>query len=730
MGGRRKTKRPGPGSSGGPAGSASVRGTVVWLVVSLVVLACLPGMMSANYLPKTFWAALAVGIGLALLPPRHPREFHLTPLGAVWLIYLSWALLSLAWAPASRAGFERWLAMLLPTLAYLLAKRTRFWESKFFWTAFCALVGAVSAIGILQYLFPAFPLIRNLPGTAVPRATLGSRNYASMYLMATFPFLLAYFFRRKWPAAAIPFLALVFSATFLLLGKTRGAWVGLLAGMAWVAAAGGGRLIPRYKNKLLILLLPFCLALLLAYSVGLPVGGESSFRGKLSFAQAVRTILNPRQRLQFWRPVLGVTDPLLGAGFGNFPVAATPYSAEGKVNTLNWEVHNDYLQAYVDLGVPGALLFVLVFVLILRLAWKGRKNGWILAAGAAAVGVAVMQFTTFTAEKVSTQIWFAGVAALLNCAAEPRPVWRWRIPPTLSHGFNYLAVLWLLLFAAAAGYSIRGDRELRKASREIQKVLSFQEVLQNPDRYPPEVREYVRREGPSELLRARDRLDRLADRVLPAMPFDANMRHISSHQLAGLAWILDNHSAAEKFARRALELHPADRTSLIYLTEIAIRRADHARIRALLEEGLRIFGCNPHSPYFCQRLVQLYRNEGRLSEAAALQKEMDRNLVTKPSSPSPGDRESGVFPDSLLFDWSDCNAATCYDFFLWKVGEEEPEYPTRAGLKESRIRWDKGLTPGTTYLWRVRAAGLYGEARGDIWVFRTEPASRDWSPWN
>ncbi|MFH1037860.1 MAG: O-antigen ligase family protein [PVC group bacterium] len=709
------------------ASSSSLPGAVIWLLVSLVVLACLPDMMSGNYLPKAFWAAVTVGIGLALLPPRMPNIFNLTLLGAVWLAYLGWALLSLIWAPSPRVGFERWLALLLPTLAYLLARRTRFWNSEIFWTAFCILAGLVSAIGILQYFFPAFPVINGLPGTAVPRATLGSRNYACMYLMVTFPFLLGYFLRRKGPGAAIPFLAIIFSVTFLLLAKTRGAWVGLLAGLIYLAA-GGYRMMLVHKKKLAVLVVPVFASLLIAYSVGLPIGGESTFKGKLSFAQAAGTLLNPQQRFFYWRPCLGITDPLLGAGFGNFPIVSTPRLLQDKVNTLNWEVHNDYLQAYVDLGIPGALLFALTFFLLLRLAWKGRGRGVILAAGASVVGITVMQFTTFTSEKVSTQIWLAGVAALLNSLPTARPVLRIRFPAPAARGLNYLAALWLFLFAAAVGYTIRGDRELRKEREEIMKVLAYQEVLDNPDRYAAPTREYVRKEGLYDRLRVQNRFNWLADRVLPTMLFDANMRHISCYQFAELAMSLKDYDIAEKFARRALDLHPGDRTSLTYLAEIALHRQDLDRARALLERGVKTFGYNPHAPYFCQTLIRLYQYEGRGPEGNVIWEGMNRNLVTKPSSPSPGNRESGVPPDDHLFDWADCNAATSYDFFLWKVGEEEPDYPTLAGLEKSRARPVKRLSPGTTYLWRVRALGRYGEVNGDIWVFRTRSAPRDPDP--
>ncbi len=698
--------------------SPSLLRVVIWLLVSLGVFACLPDMMSGNYLPKTFWAAATIGLGFALLPPRRPFGFSVTLLGAAWLIYLGWALISLTWAVQTRVGFERWLALLLPTLAYLLARRTRFWESDVFWLSFFLMTSLVAAIGILQYFSPSLPLVHSFPGTAVPRATMGSRNYASMYLMVILPFALVRYLRGRGWKSAIPLVTLILSLLFLLLTKTRGAWVGLLVGLIYLIAAGGYRRIAAYRKKLLFLLIPAVLVFLIALAVGLPAGSEGSFKGKLKFSHALKTILNPRQRLSFWAPCLGITDPLLGAGFGNFPIVATPYLRRAEVKTLNWEVHNDYLQAYVDLGIPGALLFLLIFVLLLRLAWKGRGRGLILAAGASVVGLVVMQFTTFTSEKVSTQIWIAGVAAILNSQYRERPLFRIRLPAWPVLGFNCLIVLWLFLFATAVGYTIRGDREFRREREEIKKVLAYQKIIDNPEQYSPQAREFVRREGVYDRIKVQNRFNWLTGRILPTMFFDANMRHISCHQFAGLAMSLKDYDAAVAFAGEALYLHPNDQTNLRYLAELAFLRNDYRQARRYLERGVNTFGFTPHSPYFCQRLLSLDRYEGRYVEAGSIEDGMNRNRVLKPASPSPKNRETGVSLDHI-FDWADCNAANSYDFFLWKVGEEEPEYPTVSGLAESQLDPGERLQPGTTYLWRVRSIGRYGKENGDIWFFRT-----------
>ncbi len=714
-----------------PSAGTPARKPLIWLLVSLVVFAALPGMMSGNYLPKVFWAAATVGLGLVILSPRRRETVPVSLLGLIWSAYLGWALLSALWAIQPGVAFERWLVMLLLTLAYLLAGRTRFWESDAFWRGFALISSLVAVIGIIQYYVPSFSPGNYFPGTAVPRATMGHRNYAGMYFMVVAPFLARLYFRARGRQTIFYFAVLVLATVFLLLVKTRGAWLGLAAGAAFFLAAGGGNKVLARRSRLALLAGTFLAALLLVVAFKPPQQVARMMAGKADLIQTARTLLDARGRREFWRGLPGITDPLLGAGFGNFPIAATPYDQAGRVKTLNWEVHNDYLQAYVDLGMPGAVLFLASFVILVVLAWRGRGRGVLLAAGVSVTGLSVMQFTVFTMEVVSTQIWIAGVAAILNRQSGLRAPLKLRLPAYAIPAFNFLGSAILLLLAVAVGFTIKGDREFRRGQAEFGRMAALQEVLRNPEAYPAQTVNRLQRELEYARARARVAMARLADRVLPTMFFDANMRHISAHQMAGLAINLEDYILVEKFARQAFALHPADRTSLIYLSETALRRGNLEEARALIKRGVEIFGLNPHSPYFCQRLIGIYRSEGRLLAAERIREEMEQNRVLRPSSPAPADRAGGMNPIGVVFSWADGNAAHSYDLFLWKAGEEEPEHPLFFNVKETHTPSPRELSPATTYFWRVRAIGRYWEESGPIWFFRTGempgvPTSSEW----
>jgi O-antigen ligase/tetratricopeptide (TPR) repeat protein len=695
------------------------KGALLWLLVSLAVLAALPGMMSGNYLPKIFWVCLTVGIGLALLPPARRDRLPLSLLGAVWLAYLGWALISLNWALQPRVGLERWLVMIVLTLAYLLAGRTRFWESPTFWRGFSLIAGLAALIGILQYYLPSFSPVNYFPGTAVPRGSMGHRNYAGMYFMVTLPFLARYYFSARGREVILPFVTLILAAGFLLLGKTRGAWVGLAAGIVFFLAAGGGKKLVRWRFRLTVLAGVLAAAVISVLTVKPPEPVSKLMAGKADLVRTARTLLDTENRLTLWREIPGVTHPLLGAGFGNFPILATPFAGDGKVKTLNWEVHNDYFQAYVDLGIPGAALFLAIFLILAWSAWRGRDRGLILAAGASIVGLAVMQFTVFTMEVVSTQVWIAGVAAILNRQAGLRPIKEIPWPRRMSLPANYLLVGGLLLLALAIGWTIRGDREFRRVRGEVEKVMAYREALEEGGDYPEAIRNRLRRELEYALPRLQARLDRLADRVLPTMHFDSNMRHITCHQFAGLAWRLNDYRLTEKFARQALKLHPHDRTALTYLAAITLQQGRFAEASRYLEKGFETFGPNPYRPFFGENLARLYQSRGQSLRAREILEMMEAHRMAPPSTSLPLNRTRAVPVDSLL-GWEDSPGAVSYDLYLWMEGEKnESPGPVATGLRESEFRPRRQLKSGTTYIWRVKAVGEYGEAAGQLWSFRT-----------
>lgn len=135
----------------------------------------------------------------------------------------------------------------------------------------------------------------------------------------------------------------------------------------------------------------------------------------------MRTILHPQEdynwtdpsgRREVWKRGLGyvAARPILGVGVGAFPVAegtlseiAREYAARGR--GFKWSVaHNSFLEVAAELGVPGFLLFVSLFLVSIRMMMRvraGPRYGpWITSRETALAQVLVMSLVGFAAAAV------------------------------------------------------------------------------------------------------------------------------------------------------------------------------------------------------------------------------------------------------------------------------------------------------------------------------------------
>lgn len=691
---------------------------LAWIPVTLTALVVWPQrVMSAHSAPRTFWAACAVACGLALIPPPRPARLRITPLGLVWLLYLGWMLLSLAWSLSPRVSIERFAALLLPGFAYLLACRTRFWEHTAFWIFFCILLLVLGLFGIVEFgqhrvaavlegLSPAAAagfsdFMQSLPGTTRPRITFGNRNLASLFMVLSLPFAVGFALRSRGRRGMLAWTASAAVLGLVLMVRTRGAWAGLAAAGVFAAAAKW-TVLRAWPARRTVLAFAALAALIVAVWRIVPAPGiELGRKEHVGDLDAHAEDLG--LRLRWSRDALRITHPLLGAGPGCYPIHATPFEPDGRVIMLHREIHNDYVQAYADMGIVGAALMIALFAVLLRQAWKGRRDPVLLAAGAAVVGLAVMQSSTFTSSKIASQVWFAGVAAIVNVRAGPRPVLERSVPRWLAWSGNGVVVAWLLLFAAGAAYSIRGDRQFRRAQNAIHSL----------DRLPAAQREPVMRALRREMVR-------LSTDVLPTIQHNLMMKHFYSRRFTGHALWLEDKPSAERFARAALALHPHDRACLRFVAHLMFEQNRPEQGAALLDRYFRAFQLDLHSD-IVTALCRYHESTGHPQKAAAVRAAAEAWTVETPADPVPANRASNVRAD-LAFQWAACRAAERYEVYLWKTGEQTPAAPA-ARVKANRWQPRTALRPDTVYFWRVKAVGRGRSEQSELWFFRTAKAA-------
>ena len=225
-------------------------------------------------------------------------------------------------------------------------------------------------------------------------------NYFAFYLVLVLVIGIVAFIetRRVWVRSLLGVL-LGLSAFCLLETYTRGAWIGFA-----IAVMGLGAM--RYRS----LFVAGALALVVA-AVAFPgtVHKIDQRFGDLSSQSASNSTSSWNWRTREWRHMLhfGSDRPLTGQGFAsysrltvrefgtedpNYRTIADP--TRPATSSKGFAAHNDYVRMFVEMGVPGLVLWIAVLTGLFSTAWRMRRfeafAPWAAACAALALALIVM----------------------------------------------------------------------------------------------------------------------------------------------------------------------------------------------------------------------------------------------------------------------------------------------------------------------------------------------------
>jgi O-antigen ligase len=246
------------------------------------------------------------------------------------------------------------------------------------------------------------------------RLPTGDPNDVAFVLATTLP-LAFWLLRERGVLRLIAAAMAAMMAVAIVLTFSRGALVGLGAGLIWKLVVD--------RRQLKVIAAAAVLAVtvigLVVYFAGDRV--DTGLRAKEKVAAA-----NVSSRLEAWRLAarFAVDHPLLGIGpgeFGNRYVAATdriPGSQSLKV------VHDAYLDIAAEQGVVAALLFVAYLVMAVARGWTASvaRRGPPGLAGAVTIALVIGAVATLTlSEQYFAQFWLLGglATALWHERADP-----------------------------------------------------------------------------------------------------------------------------------------------------------------------------------------------------------------------------------------------------------------------------------------------------------------------
>lgn len=369
------------------------------------------------------WTLLLLIPLLTLRWIAYGRLLTSTPLNGFLLAFLLLAVLNIFIAPMSRGNFTLtvpfvgtplsvpWAVLMLgrPVMGmavfFLLVEFARLHGMRpvLFFTVLLALGLAILALvstqwnsksDLLRPLIGLLPIYRRLP---IAQGGFNANEIAGGLIWLA-PFCAALTFHRWPPLRLTAWTAFCLLALAIFLGQSRLAIIGLMMSLVFVIFC----LIPRgHWRALALLALALFVALEAAVVLNLfpnPTPGGTSPSSAAAIAQA-RDEESNLGRFEMWAAVAGIVrdHPLTGIGANMFRDVQVRqvYPVPGYENGGPPHAHNEVLQIAADLGIPGVLVLVAwygVIIAMLVKIWRhGDPNARIVAVatGAGLLGHAV-----------------------------------------------------------------------------------------------------------------------------------------------------------------------------------------------------------------------------------------------------------------------------------------------------------------------------------------------------
>ncbi|HID49968.1 MAG TPA: hypothetical protein EYP40_10235, partial [Chromatiales bacterium] len=342
-----------------------------------------PGFLEAASLPRYFLIGALGGLALlVLLGSARNKASHFSwhPLFGFFVAFFFWASITTAWSPDagnSLIDISRLAAMIiLSFLGMQVVRRPEF--TSLLLPAFFGGSLLAAIIGIGQH-YGYNPLELRLQEHNIA-STFINRNHAAVYFDFVVPSsLVAILLYKNTGYRVLAAATAGAGMAFLLLNKNRGSLLALLVTLTvltiilWSNRQFRQLAIERAyrvrRHFILALLVPFLVLILPSAS-----SNQAEWNTAL-LENRVDSSTNIRINAYINTLPLILQQPLTGSGYGGFRMSFRPHATSVrprsslKEDNVMGALHNDPLQHLVELGLPGLLLALLIYLATLRIGW-------------------------------------------------------------------------------------------------------------------------------------------------------------------------------------------------------------------------------------------------------------------------------------------------------------------------------------------------------------------------
>lgn len=420
----------------------------------------------------------------------HSIIYH--PLIFLLLAYLVWAGISYLWSvdPAATSKSLLYMAAFL-ILVFLTAQvATSTDKIKILLLASVSAGSLISLLGLLQVLgFEPFNIQQPIP----PASTFGNRNLAAQYLDLIIPISLMLFLTATKPRWYwLLSVALGLNTAYLLNTYSRGSWLALivicliLIYLLIKNPPARAMLLARIKQRKLAIMIAILIPIAFLVLPGIKDDTRAARPPQLESKLTVDSAVHIRLKAMANTPAAIAANPATGVGHGAFMLGFREYMfanaplTEATESKYLVNLHNDFLQEFVELGVVGGVLFLSLYLWLLFRVWQITIHaaettrlysiGILLAL--LAIGVHALVSFPFHLPTSALEFW---VLAGIVMGIEGKKI-------TLSKRLAYIAT-GVILFSASLLLSYMGYYYLRYFHNSAQ-VLRLKQELTNQNCAP------------------------------------------------------------------------------------------------------------------------------------------------------------------------------------------------------------------------------------------------------
>ena len=294
-----------------------------------------------------------------------------SPLHFGLLIFLCWALLSVTWSADIKNSITELTQLSFYLIITFFASQLQNKQIKTIFIAIYIGASIAAIIGILQ-AFNFNPL--DLKLTTPLASTFNNKNHASVFFNLVIPLALIGMLTTKSYEKYIASVAYTLAVTFILLARTKGSILGFIVFTLFF-------LVFIYKNKSIQADLfkkkKIIHYLFLSFIVPISIYTLSTIKFINSHTpQAWNTDLTKSStsiRLSWYKNAFAMLgeSPLTGVGYGGFRQGFAPYASSPNIvislteDQAVAQLHNDPYQIFMELGLIGGGLIILIFSYII-----------------------------------------------------------------------------------------------------------------------------------------------------------------------------------------------------------------------------------------------------------------------------------------------------------------------------------------------------------------------------